>query len=200
MKSILKKFTKQTLFLLLIGFNLVACKTPQENLQDLKEKKVAAVISGCRFTDGDKKSSCETKWRLVNDLSQVYYAGHRFVGYTSVTFIPPGTYTFYNMCAYSSDKLFCYTRGWDKPSMLTNFTVSGGEVVYIGDFEIDISKTRLMIHAIKPFYAKDNTVYLKKYFPTYFNDESNFDIQDRVVSLTPIVKFAKKYIPMIEGE
>jgi hypothetical protein len=53
--------TSSLYFVTLILF--VSCannsiKNQEENLRALKSDDVAAVIGGCRFTDGDKKSSC----------------------------------------------------------------------------------------------------------------------------------------------
>jgi len=93
--QIIKLFLVATLSFILSG--CIHIKTPEENLKDLENGTVAAVVSGCSFIfiqerfllpDKEDENTCGVRWKT--ESGETVY----FHGYHSVKFITPGTYEF----------------------------------------------------------------------------------------------------------
>ena len=192
-----KIIVKLSIFLLLALSSCAHKKTPEENLSDLNNKTVAVVISGCKLNhenywfskSREATHGCSIFWKKVGQKSDEL----RFSGYTSINFIEPGTYEFYGFCGPGvSGVHYEYNKKDKHPSIFTNFSVKGGEIVYIGNFFIDVTKSKLILQAITPVYYKTDTIPLGKY--GVLADK----IQKRHVKLKDSAKFVKKYVPVIE--
>ncbi len=193
---------KNKLLILLVSATLSSCmhsKTPEENIKDLNNETVALVISGCAFkyktnnilfSDTEKDSFCTTYWKSDsgNSIS--------LRGYSNINFILPGTYELNGFNGFIDSRTsIVYNKKDDAPSLFTSFTVKGGEVVYIGDFEMNTVETKLVLQSIKPFYYKMSTVtkYLGKYYPSLTGR-----IESRHVRIKPEFEFMRDYMPVIE--
>ena len=195
----------KSLIFFLAAMSLCSCvhlKSPQENLADLENKTVAAVISGCTLKyktnntflpDTDTSHSCSVNWSSGpnNTIS--------LEGYTSITFLAPGTYKFSGVYADLYDRRYIsYHRDEGEPSIFTDFSVQGGEVIYIGDFLIDLRKTKSFLHATKPVEYYSNEYLMKvlsRNYPTIANK-----IERRLVRTRPEFKYARSLLPILEEE
>jgi hypothetical protein len=188
------------IFILITCSNLIGClhiKTPAENLQDLRDGKVGAVITGCSYyTENNSQIDCSTEWRSGD--TYVF-----FTGYDVIKFIKPGTYKFngYTMLeiGYPYNIHRSYKPKKSNPNIISDFTINPGEVIYIGKLEVDTRKTRILIHAMSIWhFKKENQLKnFKKYFPQYFNDNFQLDYKERFIGLTPTA-IAAKAIPVLE--
>ena len=196
----MKKYLKY-IFIIATCSNLIGCahiKTPAENLQDLKDGKVGAVISGCSYyTAKNRQIDCKTKWESGDTFVS-------FNGYDVIKFLKPGTYSFNGYTAFEIDYpnqiWYGYTPKKGDSKIITDFTIDPGQVIYIGELEVDSRKTKVLIHAmsIKAIKKKEKQLeYFKKIFPQYFNDNFQLDYKERFIGLTPTAKAAKA-IPVLE--
>lgn len=195
------------IFLLLLLTNCVnRQEIANQNLEDLQSKKVAAVISGCSFKNKDYSMSCRVKWRKVSDNNYNNIGIEFEDGYTTLSFIEPGTYEFLGIRASTATMNYIKTFSFDwtdkKPKLITDFTVKGGEIISIGDIYVDAKKTNLILQSLEVKYYTKETIlkYLKKGFPHYFTGQKNLleNFEDRDVKLTKKAKFFKKYVPVVE--
>jgi hypothetical protein len=69
-----------------------------------------------------------------------------------------------------------YNKKDHEPSMFTKFSIKGGEVMYIGNFEVDVRKAGKIRDSLRNFHYTRKSLlrYLEKNYPSYFNDETNF--------------------------
>ena len=204
----LRIFSKVMFFVYLIS-TLSSCvhmKSPEENLSELRSGQAALVASGCSaefteqniiFANKDESTSCTTYWRSSS--------GERISlsSYNSLAFVTPGTYEFDGFLFFiDSSRYYYYDKKKDSPSMFTNFTVKGGEIAYIGDFKIDLRKTKKILYAIRPVYYKQKykTKYLEDDFPVYFNNQTRLSkkLKKRYVRLTKAASIVKYYLPTID--
>ena len=180
-------------------------KSLEENLSDLRTGQAAIVISGCTgeyrennliFSNKDHSPPCTTNWKSA--LGE----GISLSGYSSLNFIPPGTYEF-NGFYFSTydDRYFTYTVTDNAPSIFTKFSVKGGEVVYIGNFNIDARGSKQILRAIRPTSYVDTSVsVMKRLHPLYFNSETNLEkkFTRRLVTLKPEAKMVRDLFPVLE--
>jgi hypothetical protein len=195
------------IFLLLLLTNCVnRQEIANQNLEDLRSKKVVAVISGCSFENKDYSMSCRLKWRQLSD-DNYNNIGIEFEDeYTTLSFIKPGTYQFLGISASTMTSTQIKTFSFDytdkKPKLITDFTVKGGDIIYIGYIYVDAKKTNLAMHSLGIRYYNKETVleYLKKGYSYYFTGQENLleNFKDRYVKLTEEAKFIKKYVPVVE--
>ena len=193
---------KNKLLILLLSTMLSSCahiKTPEENIKDLNNGTVALVISGCDFkyktnniilSDTEEDSYCTTYWKSDNGNSI------SLRGYSNINFILPGTYELSGFNGYIDSRTsIVYNKKDEAPSLFTSFTVEGGEVIYIGDFEMNTVETKLVLQSIKPVYYKmtTNTEYLGKYYPSLTGR-----LENRYVEMKPEFEFIRDYMPIIE--
>lgn len=190
------------LLILSLTIALSSCvhiKTPEENIRDLDNRATALVISGCEFKyktnnillqDTEKVSFCTTYWESKNG-NEV-----SFRGYSNINFITPGTYEFTGISGYiSSQESQFYNKPKESPSILTSFTVEGGDVIYIGDIEFNTINSKYVLQSIEPVYYKMDYIskYLAKRYPTLTSR-----LQKRHIKMKPEMEFVRDYIPSIE--
>ena len=208
------KNIKIFLSLIVLSFTLTSCfgpiRTPEYNIKDLEERKVGAVISGCKskynthpmffMPEKIEEKYCSTSWYNIGDYKQdpKTYANDSidFKGYYNINFVKPGTYRLIGFSGDMDDSYYFSWRGkkGKDPLFFTDFNVTAGEVIYIGNFLIDRTKTKLILHSIEPVYYKTEPWQFKSY------DVLKNKVKNRYVKRTNLASFAKKNIPILETE
>ncbi|MEK6734413.1 MAG: hypothetical protein AABY27_04820 [Pseudomonadota bacterium] len=196
-------------------FLLIGCvhvPTPAENISSLERGEVAAIISGCELMyiehnmilkNEERTASCTTEWRKYkNENNKEFNSKWGSVGldgYTSIQFVEPGDYNFYGIYADLGARVsVSYYNSSGKPSnFLTDITVKGGEVIYIGDFVFDTRETNLIMHSL------DMKYYVLDYYKNDFLPRKGYasiakKIQKRHVVISDGLKFVREYMPVLE--
>lgn len=181
---------KKLIYFLFLSIALSSCTTPKENLENLEKGNVAAVISGCMIKfrernlilkNSDATTLCEVGWG--------YKENNRFSGYTDINFVRPGTYKFE-----SFNGLNLYYRRGESPSMFSNFSVKGGEVIYIGHLVADIRESNRILQAFKYFDMHQKAIdLLNKKYPSLVDK-----LEVRPVAITKEARFVRDMIPMLD--
>lgn len=206
--TVARTFLKCSLYLML--FTLSGCahlfmmKTPEENLLDLENGTVAAVISGCELhytkvnlfqADTTGSTSCTVGWESPEGNTAI------FRGYTSIAFIKPGIYEFggFQSIIYShpTTQRVSYFEEKDTPSLFKSFSVKGGEVIYIGDLLIDTTASKQLVRSIQFKYFD----YRKS--GSFGKELAKYDVlldklENRLVDFKPEVKAARDLFPVLE--
>lgn len=207
--AVFRTFLKCFLYGML--FNLSGCahffmgKTPQENLLDLENGTVAAVISGCELrykevnlilSDEIKSTECMVMWGSQEGNIAT------LKGYISITFVKPGVYEFagfygivYN---YPRTSNISYIEK-DTPSLFKSFSVKGGEVIYIGDFLIDITSSKQLVRSTQfRYFDYRKTGGFGKKLAKY--NVLLDKLENKLVDFRPEVKAAQKLFPVLDSE
>ncbi len=178
-------------------------RSPKENLAEFYAGNLAVVISSCEmkgefkaffFMDATSRNTrCDVKWRQVGGNGESVTFSYRK---PTLKFIEPGTYRFSYIGGSTQEIRYSYTREENSPSMLTDFTVKGGEVIYIGSMLFDTFNSKIVLQSIKPFHYKLD--YIKK---TAFGEEYSIlkpKLQNRLVRLKDSAKLIRDNLPVIE--
>lgn len=210
MMTLARTFLKYSLYLLML-FSLSGCahlfmtKTPEENLLDLENGTVAAVISGCGIrskqvnlfrADAIKYTSCTLMWRSQEGNSAT------LDGYPSIDFVKPGIYEFAGFYGtvydYATTTRVSYIEK-DTSSLFKSFSVKGGGVIYIGDFIIDNTGSKRLVHSIQFRYSD----YRKS--GSFGKKLAKYDVlldklENRLIDFKPEVKAARDLFPVLETQ
>lgn len=185
---------KKQIYCLLLSLTLASCVTPKQNLENLQNGTVAAVISGCTLKyrtnnyilkDTDEVTSCSVGWGSNREV--------RFDGYTDINFVRPGTYEFKSFMGSFNSSHYSYTRT-DSPSMFSNFSVQGGEVIYIGHLGVDARDSRRILRAFNYFDRHEMAVnLLNKKYPSLVDK-----LEKRQVEMKEEAKLVRDLVPFLE--
>jgi len=165
-----------------------------------KTGKVAAVISGCRlevvehnliFPNKSYLINCTAKWQRLSGGAVASFDGEH-----DIAFIPPGTYRFKSFSGNFEDRDYSYYTQNKDSLFLTDFSVNGGDVVYIGNLFIDTTGTKQLLHSLTPVYYKGSVIknWLGNNYLGLVHKLKNKDI-----AFNGRAKIARKWFPMLDN-
>ena len=150
---------------------------------------MAAIVSGCTYdyqskfiTTVDSRQECIATWKNI-DNGDVFY----IKGYNNIRFVKPGIYEF---VAYKSKppQKSSYTKRPNALSIFSKLTIKAGEVLYIGNLNVNSKKSIHVIESMSFSYNQDvtkeylNSIYPElidrmKVYPITLSSEAEFVIQ-----------------------
>ncbi len=167
------------LMLYVAGLLLTGCVSSITRDLELKKKKKKGVVFGSCYIKPDS-ILCDATWRNEQSNEIVVFGIKN-----QAQILEPGTYY---LTAFTS-AMDSYLRVHSASNLhnIARFSVRGGEVLYIGDLEFNISKALSIHEAINIWNDKSHvTDYLSKYKPDLLPK-----LQTRLIQLSPEV-IAKK--------
>jgi hypothetical protein len=186
----------RVLLLTIFCSHLTSCThvdAKEDNIEALKQKKVAAVISGCTsnhnaevlFFNPRAKGKCTTTWEGTD--GRIFHIN----GYMDIAFVEPGAYEFVQ---YNKGKSFSYEKYTDSISIFNKLILKGGEVAYIGHLNVDVTKTR---HALKAMSVVEKASLAKKYLEEAY-PELTSKMQYSPITFTPAAEESKKFLSYLD--
>ncbi|HJD63871.1 MAG TPA: hypothetical protein LFW13_02535 [Rickettsia endosymbiont of Sericostoma sp.] len=175
---------KQSIFMLYILIMLLTgcASISTKQLISIAENKQAVVLGSCYLARSF--TLCDATWRNEQNQTQVTFGIK-----SQVQVLEPGTYS---LSGFISDKGWFPTvvRSIANLRNIASFSIKGGDVLYIGNLEFDISKSFSIHHAINVIDNKNSAEqYLSKYQPKLLPR-----LQTRLIQLSPEVLAIKKSV------
>jgi hypothetical protein len=166
--------------------------TKGDNIEALKQKKVAAVISGCTSDHNAEilffdraKGKCTATWEGSD--GRIFHIN----GYMDIAFVEPGAYEFVQ---YNKGKNFSYEKYPEAIAIFNKLILKGGEVAYIGHLNVDVTKTR---HALKAMSVVEKTSLAKKYLEETYPELTN-KMHYTPITFTPAAEESKKFLSNLD--
>lgn len=135
-------------------------------MQAFENGEKAVMVGGCSFQyttrlfETDKKSSCEASWE--NSQGETFSIGKEI----DIAFVNPGTYEFVGFKSKNAP-LVIYRKYPGSISVFSKISIQSGEVIYLGNLDIDSRHTRDLLKSITLSQELDQArIYMKAHYPT----------------------------------
>lgn len=152
-------------FIALSAMCLFSCAY-NKDMQAFENGKKAVVVGGCSFQyttrlfETDKKSGCEATWE--NNQGDRFSINKEI----DIAFVNPGTYEFVGYKSNTSPRA-SYRKYPGSISVFSKISIQSGEVIYLGNLDIDSRHTRHLLKAITLSQDLDQArIYMKAHYPT----------------------------------